>query len=77
MSDRAVFKNFKNYFLGQTVNQFINNNALEIIGELEDNISESLAKIFTDVINNVYTKMPTDLWLLSDEEYKKYQKKIK
>lgn len=52
----------------------MNNNALEIIGELEDNISDSLAKIFTDVINNVYTKMPTDLWLLGDEEYEKYQK---
>ncbi|EFA03417.1 protein takeout isoform X1 [Tribolium castaneum] len=63
-----------NKVLGQTVNQFINQNALEIIGELKDSIGDSLAGIFTDIMNNVFTKMPTDLWFLSDEEYEKYQK---
>ncbi|RZB45738.1 JHBP domain containing protein, partial [Asbolus verrucosus] len=66
-----------NKILGQTVNQFINQNALEIVGELEDSIGESLAAIFTDIMNNVYTKMPTDLWLLSDEQYEQYQKELK
>jgi hypothetical protein len=66
-----------NKVLGQTVNQFINQNALEIIGELKDNIGESLAGIFTDIINNIYTKIPTDLWLLADEQYEEYQKELK
>ncbi|KAJ3654881.1 hypothetical protein Zmor_014034 [Zophobas morio] len=66
-----------NKVLGQTVNQFMNQNAVEIIGELSDSIGESLAGIFTDVMNNIYTKIPMDLWLLSDEDYEKYQKELK
>ena len=59
------------------MNQFMNQNAVEIIGELSDSIGESLAGIFTDVMNNIYTKIPMDLWLLSDEDYEKYQKELK
>lgn len=59
------------------MNAFINQNALEIVKELEDSIGESLAEVFTDIMNNVYIKMPVDLWLLSDEEFEKYQKGVK
>lgn len=45
---------------------------MEIIDELEESIGESLAKIFKDLMNNIFTKIPTDLWLLSDKEYEKY-----
>ncbi|CAH0558253.1 unnamed protein product [Brassicogethes aeneus] len=61
-----------NKILGKTVNSFINQNAVEIIDELEDSIGGSLAIIFRDLMNNIFTKIPTDLWLLSDAEYEKY-----
>lgn len=46
---------------------------MEVIGELQDSIAFGLAEIFTDLINNVYSKMPTDLWLVTDEQYQKIQ----
>lgn len=46
---------------------------MEVVTELQDSIAIGLAEIFTDLINNVYSKMPTDLWLLTDEQYKKMQ----
>ncbi|GLV39172.1 uncharacterized protein CBL_06223 [Carabus blaptoides fortunei] len=51
-----------NKILGTTVNNFLNKNALEVVGELSDNIGESLAEIFTDLMNNIFCKIPTDLW---------------
>lgn len=59
--------------LGHTVNSFLNQNAVEVVGELQDSIAHGLAEIFTDLVNNVYSKMPTDLWLLTDEQYEKLQ----
>lgn len=61
----------KNVFLGNTVNGFLNQNALEVVTELQDSIGEGLAEIFMDLVNNVYSKMPTDLWLVDEEQYKK------
>lgn len=58
---------------GHTVNSFLNQNSLEVVGELQDSIAQGLAEIFTDLINNVYSKMPTDLWLLTDEQYAKVE----
>lgn len=54
--------------LGLTVNAFLNQHALDIIGELHDNIGDSLATIFKNLINNVFSKMPTDLWLPKEVE---------
>lgn len=61
-------------FIGQTVNAFINQNAIEIVNELSDSIGSSLAKIFKELMNNIFTKIPTDLWYLTDEQYEKYLK---
>jgi len=55
------------------VNAYINQNGLEIVSELEESIAGSLATIFTELINNVFTKIPTDLWLLDDATYRNYQ----
>ncbi|CAG9771957.1 unnamed protein product [Ceutorhynchus assimilis] len=63
-----------NKILGQTVNSFINHNGLEIVSELEESISTSLAEIFKKLLNNVFMKIPTDLWYLTDEQYKEYNK---
>lgn len=59
--------------VGHTVNTFLNQNAVEVVGELQDSIANGLAEIFMDLINNVYSKMPTDLWLLTDEQYAKLE----
>lgn len=53
------------------MNAFINQNAIEIINELGDSIGSSLAIIFKELMNNIFTKIPTDLWYLTDEEYEK------
>lgn len=52
-----------NKVLGLTMNNFLNQNAIEVIGELEDNIGSSLAGIFLQLINNIFSKIPLDLWL--------------
>ncbi|XP_066159114.1 protein takeout-like [Euwallacea fornicatus] len=65
-----------NKILGHTVNTFINQNGLDIVAELEESIADSLAWIFTKLMNNVFVKIPTDLWLLSDEKYAEYEKQI-
>ncbi|XP_066257274.1 protein takeout-like [Euwallacea similis] len=76
---RVQFENLfnGNKILGHTVNAFINQNGLEIVGELEESIADSLARIFTKLLNNVFVKIPTDLWLLSDQKYAEYEKEIK
>ncbi|XP_025834607.1 uncharacterized protein LOC108734142, partial [Agrilus planipennis] len=53
-----------NKVLGQTVNSFLNKNSAEVISELSESIGDSLAIIFTDLMNEVFSKIPTDLWLL-------------
>lgn len=68
---KAMKVNFQNLFngnkvLGLTMNNFLNQNAIEILNELEDSISSSLSVIFLELINNVFSKIPTDLWLLND-----------
>lgn len=66
-----------NKVLGDTVNNFINNNAVDIIRELEESISSSMADIFIHLLNNIFNKLPTDFWLLTDEQYAEYEKKSK
>ncbi|GJQ84888.1 hypothetical protein Trydic_g504 [Trypoxylus dichotomus] len=52
-----------NKLLGVTVNRFLNERGLEIVEELEETIGESLSEIFLDITNNLFWKLPTDLWL--------------
>ncbi|KAH1023698.1 protein takeout [Dendroctonus ponderosae] len=66
-----------NEILGRTVNAFINQNGLEIIAELEESIANSLAQIFKKLMNNVFVKMPTDLWYLDEEQFAEYQRELK
>jgi len=49
---------------GRTLNAFVNRNALEIISELKEPLTESLSVIFKDIMNNALSHMPIDLWLL-------------
>lgn len=66
-----------NKVLGDTVNNFINKNAIEILAELEDSIGESLALIFTDLLNNIFGKLPTEFWLMTDKEFDVYLNKLR
>lgn len=50
-------------FAGVTVNKFLNEHGLEIVQELEETVGESLSEIFLDITNNLFTKIPTELWL--------------
>ncbi|KAL3282201.1 hypothetical protein HHI36_005395 [Cryptolaemus montrouzieri] len=63
------------YNYGETVNNFINKNAMEIIQELEESINQSMADIFIHLLNNIFAKLPTDLWLLSDEQFVEYERR--
>ncbi|XP_044752564.1 protein takeout-like [Coccinella septempunctata] len=66
-----------NKVLGETVNNFINKNALEIIQELEESLNESMSEIFIHLLNNIFNKLPTDFWLLTDQQYAEYEQKLK
>lgn len=53
-----------NKVLGASLNMFLNQNAKEVISELRSDLEYGLADIFTGLWNNVFSKMPTKLWLL-------------
>lgn len=48
---------------GQTVNQFLNKNGLQVIDELKEDIGNALSGVFIEILNNAFRHMPTDLWL--------------
>ncbi|KOB66670.1 Takeout/JHBP like protein [Operophtera brumata] len=47
----------------EAMNQFLNNNAAEIIEEMRPAASQSIAKHFQAFINAAFTKIPLDVWL--------------
>ncbi|XP_004923014.1 protein takeout [Bombyx mori] len=49
--------------IGEAMNQFLNNNAAEIIEEMRPAASASIAKHFQSFINGAFTKIPIDVWL--------------
>ncbi|XP_055850304.1 protein takeout [Episyrphus balteatus] len=53
-----------NEILGTSINQFLNQNGNEIIAELRPDLELGLADIFIGLWNNVFSKLPTKLWLL-------------
>lgn len=53
-----------NKVLGSSVNQFLNQNSVEVISELRSDLEFGLEEIFTGLWNNVFSKMPIKLWLV-------------
>ncbi|XP_037946300.1 protein takeout [Teleopsis dalmanni] len=53
-----------NDILAASINNFLNQNANEVISELRPDLESGLADIFHGLWNNVFSKMPTKLWLL-------------
>lgn len=49
--------------IGEAMNQFLNNNAAEIIEEMRPAASLSIAKHFQSFLNAAFTKIPIDIWL--------------
>ncbi|XP_023709316.2 protein takeout [Cryptotermes secundus] len=55
-----------NKVLGRTMNAFVNKNALEIVRELKEPLGESFSVAFKDIMNNMLSHLPLDIWLLGD-----------
>ena len=53
-----------NEILAASINSFLNQNAKEVISELRPDLERGLADIFHGLWNNVFSKMPTKLWLV-------------
>ncbi|XP_052864667.1 protein takeout-like [Anopheles cruzii] len=52
--------------LGEAINQFLNQNANELIQEMRPAASQSIGKLFRKFLNDAFTNLPTRLWLLDD-----------
>jgi len=53
-----------NEILAASINSFLNQNGNEVISELRPDLESGLADIFHGLWNNVFSKMPTKLWLI-------------
>jgi len=53
-----------NDILAASINSFLNQNGKEVIAELRPDLELGLADIFHGLWNNVFSKMPTKLWLV-------------
>lgn len=53
-----------NNVIGQAMNQFLNQNAKEIIEEMRPAASISIANHFRGFLNKAFTKVPMKVWLL-------------
>jgi len=49
--------------IGQAMNQFLNQNAKEIIEEMKPAASISIAKHFKEFLNNAFSKVPLKIWM--------------
>ncbi|CAH0406147.1 unnamed protein product [Chilo suppressalis] len=49
--------------IGEAMNQFLNNNAAEIIDEMRPAASVAIAKHFQAFLNAAFTNVPLDVWL--------------
>ncbi|XP_067014618.1 protein takeout [Anabrus simplex] len=49
--------------LGEAMNQFLNQNAQEIIQEMKPAATQSIARHFKSFLNNAFLKVPIALWL--------------
>lgn len=58
----------KPYFnlTGEAINQFLNQNANELIQEMRPAASQSIAKLFRRFLNDAFSNIPMRLWLLEN-----------
>lgn len=53
-------------FAGEAINQFLNQNANELVQEMRPAASQSIAKLFRKFLNDTFSNIPMRLWLLDD-----------
>lgn len=49
--------------IGQAMNQFLNQNANEIIEEMRPAASGSIAKHFKEFLNTAFSRLPLKMWM--------------
>ncbi|KAE8747294.1 hypothetical protein FOCC_FOCC005938 [Frankliniella occidentalis] len=52
-----------NKVLGRTVNQFLNKNSVEVIGELREELGRALGEVFLPILQKAFGQIPTRYWL--------------
>lgn len=50
--------------LGEAINQFLNNNANELVQEMRPAASQSIAKLFKGFLDGAFKNIPIRTWLL-------------
>lgn len=53
-----------NFYLGEAINQFLNTNANELVQEMRPAASQSIAKLFKNILNQAFSSIPMNQWLL-------------
>lgn len=49
---------------GEAINNFLNTNANELVQEMRPAASASIAKLFKNILNKAFSRIPMDQWLL-------------
>ena len=50
-------------FKDEVINQFLNQNSRELLQEMRQPASESLAKVFKQFLDGAFSQLPMRLWL--------------
>jgi len=50
--------------LGEAINQFLNTNANELVQEMRPAASQSIGKLFKNILNQAFSTIPINQWLL-------------
>lgn len=51
-------------FVGEAINQFLNTNANELVQEMRPAASQSIGKLFKNILNQAFSSIPMNTWLL-------------
>lgn len=52
--------------LGEAINQFLNQNANELVQEMRPAASQSISKLFKRILDQAFSRIPLDTWLLNE-----------
>lgn len=52
--------------LGEAINQFLNQNANELVQEMRPAASQSISKLFKKILDQAFSHIPLNTWLLDE-----------
>lgn len=52
--------------LGEAINQFLNQNANELVQEMRPAASQSISKLFRKILDQAFSHIPINSWLLDE-----------